>query len=108
MAAKREAPVIGSPGGYTMKRIGFVQVAVPCAHHLESKLGCSLAVASINTTANTHAMRLLGLCALALAAGRAHGYLDTAPFFMFSTSEYAVPELRCQAHSQLTIFRIDS
>jgi hypothetical protein len=31
-------------------------------------------------------MRLFGLCALALAAG-VHGYLDTTPFFMFSTSE---------------------
>jgi hypothetical protein len=32
-------------------------------------------------------MRLFRLCALALAAECAHGYLDTTPFFMFSTSE---------------------
>jgi hypothetical protein len=34
-------------------------------------------------------MRILGLSALALATC-AHAYLDTSPFFMFSTSEYAV------------------
>ncbi len=34
------------------------------------------------------AMRLLTLSALALAAETAYGYLDTSPFFMFSTSEY--------------------
>lgn len=33
-------------------------------------------------------MRLLKLGALALAAETAYGYLDTSPFFMFSTSEY--------------------
>lgn len=33
-------------------------------------------------------MRLLKLCALALVAETVHGYLDTAPFFMLSTSEY--------------------
>ncbi|KIX00160.1 uncharacterized protein Z518_10297 [Rhinocladiella mackenziei CBS 650.93] len=32
-------------------------------------------------------MHLLRLCALALAAECAYGYLDTTPFFMFSTSE---------------------
>lgn len=34
-------------------------------------------------------MRLLRLSALALVAECAYGYLDTTPFFMFSTSEYA-------------------
>ena len=33
-------------------------------------------------------MRLLKLSAFALAAETAYGYLDTSPFFMFSTSEY--------------------
>ncbi|KIW72604.1 hypothetical protein PV04_00786 [Phialophora macrospora] len=47
-------------------------------------------------------MRLLGLCALALAAGRAHGYLDTAPFFMFSTSELLTTTSPIQSASLLT------
>ena len=37
------------------------------------------------------AMRLLKLSAIALALETAYGYLDTSPFFMFSTSEYDFP-----------------
>lgn len=37
-------------------------------------------------------MRLIQLSAVALLAELAHGYLDTSPFFMFSTSEYAPPK----------------
>ena len=38
-------------------------------------------------------MRLLKLSALALAVESAYGYLDTSPFFMFSTSEYELQSL---------------
>ncbi|OCT46529.1 hypothetical protein CLCR_02021 [Cladophialophora carrionii] len=47
-------------------------------------------------------MRLLGLCALALAARNAHGYLDTAPFFMFSTSELLTTTSHIQSAPLLT------
>ncbi|KAL6250441.1 hypothetical protein RBB50_002743 [Rhinocladiella similis] len=46
-------------------------------------------------------MRLLRLSALALAAGSAHGYLDTTPFFMFSTSELLNPDSRLQSASNI-------
>ncbi|KIW17405.1 hypothetical protein PV08_04599 [Exophiala spinifera] len=46
-------------------------------------------------------MRLLRLSALALAAGSAHGYLDTSPFFMFSTSELLNPDSQLQSASNL-------
>ncbi|KAI1614585.1 BIG/ATPase V1 complex, subunit S1 [Exophiala viscosa] len=46
-------------------------------------------------------MHLLGLCALALATGCAHGYLDTTPFFMFSTSELLNPDSRLQSADSL-------
>ncbi|KAJ9602475.1 hypothetical protein H2200_013018 [Cladophialophora chaetospira] len=47
-------------------------------------------------------MRLFGLCALALAAECAHGYLDTTPFFMFSTSELLTPTSHIQSAPLLT------
>ncbi|KAK5178130.1 hypothetical protein LTR44_009436 [Exophiala sp. CCFEE 6388] len=46
-------------------------------------------------------MHSLRLCALALAAGGAHGYLDTTPFFMFSTSELLTPNSRLQPADSL-------
>ncbi|OAP62460.1 hypothetical protein AYL99_04663 [Fonsecaea erecta] len=47
-------------------------------------------------------MRLFRLCALALAAECAHGYLDTAPFFMFSTSELLATTSHVQSAPLLT------
>ncbi|EXJ96466.1 hypothetical protein A1O1_01592 [Capronia coronata CBS 617.96] len=46
-------------------------------------------------------MRLFGLCALALAAECAHGYLDTTPFFMFSTSELLTSSSELQPASSV-------
>ncbi|KIW42390.1 uncharacterized protein PV06_05949 [Exophiala oligosperma] len=46
-------------------------------------------------------MRLLRLSALVLAAGSAHAYLDTTPFFMFSTSELLNPDSRLQSASSV-------
>ncbi|KAK5195868.1 hypothetical protein LTR92_004809 [Exophiala xenobiotica] len=42
-------------------------------------------------------MRLPRLCALALAVEYVHGYLDTTPFFMFSTSELLNPDSQLQS-----------
>ncbi|OAL29445.1 hypothetical protein AYO20_09182 [Fonsecaea nubica] len=47
-------------------------------------------------------MRLFRLCALALAAECAHGYLDTTPFFMFSTSELLATTSHIQSAPLLT------
>ena len=48
----------------------------------------ALIISELSQSYNTFAiMRLLPLSALALAASPAYAYLDTSPFFMFSTSE---------------------
>ncbi|KIX93349.1 uncharacterized protein Z520_10992 [Fonsecaea multimorphosa CBS 102226] len=47
-------------------------------------------------------MRLIRLCALALAAECAHGYLDSTPFFMFSTSELLATTSHVQSAPLLT------
>ncbi|KIW84536.1 hypothetical protein Z517_03786 [Fonsecaea pedrosoi CBS 271.37] len=47
-------------------------------------------------------MRLFRQCALALAVECAHGYLDTTPFFMFSTSELLATTSHIQSAPLLT------
>ncbi|EXJ78977.1 hypothetical protein A1O3_08477 [Capronia epimyces CBS 606.96] len=46
-------------------------------------------------------MRLFRLCAFALAAECAYGYLDTTPFFMFSTSELLTSSSDLQSASSI-------
>ena len=48
-------------------------------------------------------MRLTQLSLLALASKVVHGYIDTSPFFMFSTTEYVVAPPDSSSIPQLTI-----